>query len=141
MTARSDYVPIARKLVEEGILKEDETETFGALLGERYVRERKEGERRIDRRMAMRKEPKIKEYFIKHDIPELGLKKGKVTKEEFEKAVEIVRDLIHTHNTIVGVKINQEISYEEAADHVEEVLAAYEAGELDEEGVGEAFSP
>jgi len=81
-------------------------------------------------------------YYIKRDLPEFNLKKGDQIPEEIREDVfEKVKEDVKYHNTIVGVMIHNDLTWDDAKALVDDVFQKYEDGEIDHEEVHEILSP
>ena len=88
--------------------------------------------------------PVIKEhrYYLKVDLPEFNLKKGRqIKKSDLETVLNYVKEEVRKYNSALGVAYAQDIPLDDAMKLVEETLKAYEEGKISVNDVHDILSP
>jgi len=81
-------------------------------------------------------------YYLKSDLAEFRLKKGQqIPKDILDEVFNYIKEEIRLYNSALGVAYAQDLSFEEAYELVQNVLRAYEEGEIDTEDVHNILSP
>lgn len=83
-----------------------------------------------------------KVFYLKVDLPVVGLKKGdRVPDELVDEVISIVRKEVRKYNTCITLMIRDGLTYDEARKIVDKAFQAYEDGEITSEELHDILSP
>ena len=96
------------------------------------------------REMKRKKIPvqKEKTFYIKKDLPEFNLRKGDPIPSEIkDEVIDHLKEEVKYHNTIVGVMIHNDMTWNEAKEMVDHYFELYDRGEITDEELHDILSP